>query len=58
MPQKHQKVSFISPLEEISQNCPFCNEKLGSVEYIKQKIWKICKCLKCGKTIDRRYEVY
>lgn len=38
--------------------CPYCGEKLGIVERLKQKSGRAYRCSKCGKLIDEKVIMY
>lgn len=38
--------------------CPYCGEKLGIVERLKQKSRRVYRCNRCGKVIDERFMIY
>lgn len=33
------------------EKCPFCGRSMGKTEIMKLKMYKVCKCKKCGKLI-------
>ena len=53
-----KKMGIVKQAEVFERMCPFCNKKLGTVEYFKLKTKKLCTCDHCEKTIDRRYVVH
>lgn len=38
--------------------CPYCGEKLGVIQRLKQKSRKPYKCSRCGKIINEKFIVY
>lgn len=49
---------IIKRQEWVIKICPFCCKKLGTTEYIKRKVLKICTCRHCKNVIDERNIVW
>ncbi|MDE7267128.1 MAG: hypothetical protein K2N89_06670 [Lachnospiraceae bacterium] len=53
-----KQAKLIKRTEWEIQICPFCYQKLGMMEIMKQKVLKICICRQCKKVINERYIIW
>ena len=53
-----KKIGIVAPPNCMQKKCPFCMENLDTLEYLKRKSTKMCRCKKCGRIINDKIIVY